>query len=140
MASGKEKAKENLDAFKVWVASKSADDFRQIVHRGGLNKREIAIECGFARSAVDQNPGIKKALIELEERLRNEGVLPLTVEPDAPPERATSDRKTDMGLERLQQLETENALLRAEVRELKAKLSSFAVLAEVLAETGRVPR
>jgi hypothetical protein len=140
VASGQEKSKENLQAFLLWVSLKSQEDFRQIVHRGGLNKREIAIECGFARSAVDQNPAIRKALLELEERLRNEGVLPNKEELTSVPIRMTSDRKMEMGLERLRQLETENALLRAEVLELKTKLSSFAVLAEVLAETGRVPR
>lgn len=55
MASGKELAKRNLELFSQWCKSKSPQEFRQMVHRGLLNRREIAQECGFARSAIDQN-------------------------------------------------------------------------------------
>ena len=76
----------------------------------------------------------------LEDNLRERGVLPLrVVGADTPPTK-TSSRTLQLDAERLRRLEQENALLRAENHELKAQISRFAVLSEVLAETGRLPR
>ena len=36
MANGKQIAKENVDKFVAWAATKSDDDFRQMIHRGNL--------------------------------------------------------------------------------------------------------
>ncbi len=139
--SGKELAKRNLELFSHWCKSKSPQEFGQMVHRGLLNRREIAQECGFARSAIDQNGAIREALQSLEERLRTEGVLPAKLEDDGPiPVSILKSSFGDQNLERLRRLESENAQLRAEVSELKSKLSDYATLSEVLAETGRVPR
>jgi len=141
MASGQELAKRNLELFYAWSKSKTHQEFRQIVHRGLLNRREIAKECGFARSALDQNGAIRTALRELEESLRAAGVLPAkSDEGDVPPVAFPRSASGDQSLERLRRLESENAQLRAEVSELKSKLSNYAVLSEILAETGRVPR
>lgn len=141
--NGQQKADDNLLRFKNWVASKLDADFAQIVSRGSLNRREIATECGFARSVVDQNPRVRQALLELESRLRDRGILPQksdTAEPTEAVTRPISDRKAQLEAERLRRLEQENALLRSENQELKEKLNQYATLAEVLAETGRIPR
>ena len=66
MASGRQIAEANVQVFRSWIAGKSADDFRAMSLRGVLSRTEIAKECGFAKSALDQNPRIKMALRELE--------------------------------------------------------------------------
>lgn len=141
--NGQQKADDNLLRFQNWVASKSAADFAQIVSRGSLNRREIATECGFARSVVDQNPRVRQALSELETRLRDTGVLPPKSEGTEDAEtvaRPISDKKAQLDAERLRRLEQENALLRSENQTLKEQLNQFATLAEILTETGRIPR
>lgn len=62
MASGKDKARLNLAAFQRWVATQTDEDFQQIVHRGQLNRGEVTKAIGIRKSALRQNPAIKKAL------------------------------------------------------------------------------
>ncbi len=145
MASGKQLAEQNVAVFAAWVASKTDDDFRAMANRGVLSRKEVATECGFAKSALDQNPRIKAALRELEDDLRQRGVLPpaVVLGPDAPqlpvtrePGRLRAAQET----ERLRRLEQENAGLKAEVAELKRALEKHAMLRDALALTGRLPR
>lgn len=42
MASGQQKAQQNLEAFEVWKATQTDHDFKQIVFRGQLNRIEVA--------------------------------------------------------------------------------------------------
>ncbi|MGP5108168.1 VPA1267 family protein [Pseudomonas helleri] len=69
-------SKQNLQAFAEWAASKTHDEFAQMLYRGSLHREEIALACGFAKSVLRQNPAIKAQLQALEDRLRGEGVLP----------------------------------------------------------------
>lgn len=145
MASGQQLAEENVRIFTVWAASKTDDDFRAMASRGALSRKEIATECGFAKSALGQNPRIKAALRELEDALRVRGVLPLAVEKT--PGDAAMPLMHDPGklrgaldAERLRRLETDNACLKAEVAELKRSLAKHTILSEALALTGRLPR
>ena len=145
MASGQQTAELNYLSFTAWKASKTDDDFRSMVSRGVLARQEIADECGFAKSALNQNPRIKRELGLLEVDLRARGVLPPLVEkagdePTEPPIRDASGRRAAQDAERLKRLEQENASLRAEVSELKEALSRYSVLREALATTGRLPR
>lgn len=145
MLSGRQKAEENYQAFLAWQASKADDDFRQYASRGILRRTEIATECGFAKSALDQNPRIKVALRELEDALRERGVLPPALnrspgEAVKPPMREVGGQRAMLDTERLRRLEQENASLRAENGELKRQLERYAVLHEALSLTGRVPR
>lgn len=146
MASGKQLAELNFQAFSSWLAAQSDDDFRQIVVRGGLSRREIASQCGFAVSALNQNPRIKSSLLAKEDSLREAGVLPpkATEEAgeDAPPPvpREAGNTGRSLDVERLRRLELENASLKAENHELKRQLERFTVLREVLSTTGRLPR
>lgn len=145
MASGRQLADENVLAFSLWLASKTDDDYRAVARRGVLSRKEIAKECGFAKSALDQNPRIKIALRELEDGLRARGVLPEVAE-KAPGElqllrmREAGGQRAMLNAERLRRLEQENASLRAENAELKRQLEKLAVLREALALTGRLPR
>lgn len=145
MASGQQIAEQNVKTFLTWAASKTDDDFRELVGRGVLSRKEIAVECGFAKSALDQNPRIKASLRELEDALRERGVLPPVVEksPDEdakPLVRETGKLRGALDAERVRRLETDNASLRAEVTELKRVLEKHAILSEALALTGRLPR
>ncbi len=76
MANGQQKAQHNLHAFEVWKATQEEDDFKQIVFRGQLNRREVAKAIGCGKSALNQNPALKEALANLEDHLRDRGVLP----------------------------------------------------------------
>lgn len=145
MASGRQLAEQNLATFLSWVASKTDDDFRSMASRGVLSRKEIAVECGFAKSALDQNPRIKSALKELETSLRARGLLPPASEnlSDGPAPvrvREPGRQKANFDAERLRRLEQENAALRAENAELKRVLSKHAVLSEALVLSGRLPR
>lgn len=146
MANGQQLAEQNFQTFCSWVESKTNDDFRQMVVRGALSRREIAAQCGFSTSALNQNPRIKAALLAKEDTLRVAGVLPLKVTEVGDEttlslprmEAGTANRSLDV--ERVKRLEVENASLRAENQELKRQLEKFAVLREVLSATGRIPR
>ena len=146
MANGQQLAELNFQTFCSWVESKTNDDFRQMVARGTLSRREIAAQCGFSTSALNQNPRIKAALLATEDALRVAGVLPPKVTevgdeatlPLPRMEAGTANRCLDV--ERVKRLEVENASLRVENQELKRQLEKFVVLREVLSTTGRLPR
>ena len=145
MASGRQLSEQNVAAFAAWVASKTDDEFRAMVSRGVLSRTEVAKECGFAKSALDQNPRIKGALRDLEDGLRLRGVLPPAVErdPEVPPTplmREPGRQRAAEDAERLRRLEQENAALKAEVAELKRTVEKFSTLRDALALTGRIPR
>lgn len=145
MANGRQIGEENVRRFATWAASKTDLDFRNMAAHGSLLRTEIATECGFGKSALSQNKDIRSALEKLEASLRERGVLPPIALTDE--NEASSPRPRPAGLAnsareaaRVSRLEQENASLRAETAELKRQLSRFAVLQEVLSETGRCPR
>ncbi len=108
-----------------------------------LFRKEIAAECGFGKSAINQNPRIKKALLELEDKLREKGILPEKVEKskeDKLPTRNINHVNNQRDSIRLNKLEQENAALRAENQRFKETLKRYQLLEEVIAETGRMPR
>lgn len=144
MASGRQLAEQNHETFVSWVASKTDAEFRSMVSRGVLSRTEIAKECGFAKSALAQNPRIRAALRELEDALRVRGVLPELAEQPAGGVteliRPAANSQGSRDAERLKRLEQENASLRAENNELKRHLERYAAIHEVLSLTGRVPR
>lgn len=75
MASGQQLSEQNFVAFNTWLASKTDDDFRQLASRGVLSRKEIAIECGFSKNALDQNPRIKTELKAAEQPFRERVIL-----------------------------------------------------------------
>lgn len=145
MASGRQLAEQNHVAFLSWMASKTDTDFRSMASRGVLSRKEIANECGFAKSALDQNPRIKAALQELEAALRTRGVLPLLNKShdDAPIGHLVDEAgcsRAAQDAERLRCIEKENAALKHEIAELKRSLEKYAMLNDALCQTGRLPR
>ena len=142
--NGQQKADQNLSTFLSWVAGKVDADYREMVLRGQLNRTEIARECGFAKSALLQNPRGKDSLKSLEAYLRERGILPplavsdgkapVVAAMDSPNPRAAADKA------RLKRLEAENAALKAELIELRRQLDCYRVIDNVLSDTGRLPR
>lgn len=71
MANGQQKAQRTAAAFQAWSAnSQSEDDFKQIIFQGQLNRGEIAKAVGCGKSALSQNPELRKHLKSLEDSLR----------------------------------------------------------------------
>lgn len=75
MISAKQIAEKNYQKFLVWMKSKNNDDYKQIIFHELLSRKEIAAECCFARSELIQNNLIKIALVALEKKLRQQGIL-----------------------------------------------------------------
>ncbi|MCL1140261.1 VPA1267 family protein [Shewanella pneumatophori] len=145
MASGQQKAQQNLEAFEVWQATQTNDDFKQIIFKGQLNRGEIAKAIGCGKSALTQNPALKEALKSLEDRLRDKGVLPpLTKsakkDTDKPKEYDNTRNRQLLDAKRVSTLEAENIELKAKVKELEGKLERFGELNETLSEMGFMPR
>ena len=145
MASGQQKAQQNLEAFEVWKATQTDDELKQIVFRGQLNRIEVAKGIGCGKSALNQNPALKKALKALEDELRSKGVLPPLTDAakknDGKPQAYdnTANRKL-LDSKRVSSLEAENIELKAKVRELEKRLERFGELSETLSEMGLMPR
>ena len=143
--NGQQKAQENLEAFEVWQATQTDDDFKQIVFGGKLNRGEVAKGVGCGKSALTQNPLIRKALKKLEDELRDEGVLPPLTESakkdaDKPKQYDNTANKKLLDSKRVSALEAENIELKAKVKELESKLERFGELNETLSEMGFMPR
>lgn len=145
MASGQQKAQQNLEAFEVWKATQTDDDLKQIVFRGQLNRTEVAKGIGCGKSALIQNPSLKKALKALEDELRDKGVLPPLTDAakknEGKPQAYdnTANRKL-LDSKRVSSLEAENIELKAKVKELEKRLERFGELSETLSEMGLMPR
>lgn len=142
--SGQQKADQNIAIFLSWSTSKTEADFREMALRGQLNRKEIARECGFAKSVLLQNPRVRDSLKSLEADLRERGILPpLAVIEGAAPVAATTESNNARAAAdkaRLKRLEVENAALRAELMELRDQLERYRVMDNVLSSTGRLPR
>ena len=145
MASGQQKAQQNLGAFEVWKATQTDDDFKQIVFRVQLNRIEVAKGIGCGKSALNQNPALRKALKALEGELRDRGVLPPLTEAarknEGKPQAYdnTANRKL-LDSKRVLSLEADNIELKAKVKELEKRLERFGELSETLSEMGLMPR
>lgn len=141
--NGQQCSAQNLAAFLWWIASKADVDYREMVVRGQLNRKEIARECGFAKSVLLQNPRVKDALKKLEADLRERGVLPplAVAEGEATVVAAgPSNPRVAADKARLKRLEAENAALKAELMELRGQLDRYRVMESILSSNGRLPR
>ena len=112
MASGQQLADEYVQRFATWMKTKSDEDFRNLVVRGVLSRKDIVAECGFSGSVLNQNPRVRKALQDLEDELRERQILPRKAG-------VATSRENSVRAERLSRLEQENASLKAENGELK---------------------
>ena len=136
MANGQQKALQNLEAFQVWQATQTQNDFEQIIVRGQLNRGEVAKAVGCGKSALTQNPALKKALALLEENLREKGVLPplkqpVKNSPEKPKQYDNTVNLKQLNSKRLSTLESENIELKAKVNELENKLKRYGCSGQV---------
>lgn len=140
MANGQQLAADNLRKFHAWVMERhKASDWIDYIFGGQLNRSEIAKECEFSVSALRQNPSIREALTELENKLRLDGIL--HEHSPSSDQRALQKRvnlSSTLDRERIKSLEEKNAALTAEVYALKETLKRYELLDMHLAETGRL--
>lgn len=145
MPNGQQLKVENYKKFLEWMKGKTDNDYRQLESRGLINRSEIAREIGFAKSVLAQNPDVKKALLSLEERLREKGILPplaasINVESPDPPLRASGTQRDLLDQERLKRLEETVAALRAERDMWRERCAQYEMLDRALSASGRLPR
>ena len=145
MGSAEQAKQDIFDKFMSWSATQDDACFSQIVFRGKLNRKEIALGAGIGKSALTQNEFIVSELSTLEDSLRDRGVLPKKtderIEKDKQPKEfdqsATGNALTKR---RSSKLEQENIELQAKVRELELKLEKYSELGDVISELGMMPR
>ena len=125
---------ESVASFVVWEKSMTNSGFKQIVYRGQLSRTEVAKGCGFAKSVLTQNPGVRKMLADLENRLREIGVLPKATE--AKIEADSKPKKYDSQINNRNQEQNRLRKLEQEILELKVKLRRLEELSEVLSDMG----
>ena len=145
MANGQQSGKENLDTFLLWKITQTDDTYKEMVYRGQLNRSDIAIACGFGKSALRQNPAIKDELEKLEDELREREILPSKSEERIekeirPKEFDQSATGNTLNKRRLSKLEQEYIELQAKVLELERKLEKYSELGDVIGELGMMPR
>jgi hypothetical protein len=154
--SGTEEGKQKTQQLREWIESLTTyndngdpnyDLFREYVYGKKLNRQEIKRELSFGDSTLKTNQPAKDVLKDIEDKLREAGILPPEDEQPKgkvkPEDLALRDRdktQSNRDKQRLNQLEQQNAGLRAEVFDLKAKLKELNALDEFLVETGRIPR
>jgi uncharacterized protein involved in propanediol utilization len=129
MANGQKKSDDNIELFKNWAASLSDKDFKEITHRGLLNRGEVAKGAGIGKSALSQNPSVKELLKNLENRLREKGVLPEITSTESSDETQQSDATAYDQTARKRNMESRNiANLEAKVLKLEVKIKRYAEL------------
>jgi hypothetical protein len=150
--AGRQGGIENVKAFQEWANERDrAGDWEDYVHRGQLNRSEIAKECCFALSSFRSNAGLGRALREAEAKLERSGVFAKSRSAhgtrgrnaDSNAIQAVNDRvmiAKNQADQRVKALEEQNATLRAEVYELREQLKRFKHLDEHLCRTGRLLR
>lgn len=145
MANGQQRSEDNLNKFEQWIATQADKDLKQIIHRGQLNRGEVAKGCGFGKSALRQNPKIKIRLEEIETDLRDRNILP-TLTPKAIKDKAIPKKYNPKAsnhlieAKKLATLEKEVLELKVENQLLKEKLERYTELSDVISELGVMPR
>lgn len=159
MANGQELAKENVGKFNDWHKTINDDDFRAMEHNGQLKRKLVAKGCGFAVSVLRQNPRVRALFVDLEDDLRERGVLPPLKEKKPSPEdepkeldqaqakrgtQATHVRRLEQDIVELRakvaQLTAENEKLEQALEKTGRKLNRLDAFNTALAEVGRLPR
>lgn len=151
--SGRQIAEQNVELIQAWIKARDeAGDWADYVRANQLNRTEVARECGFAKSALQQNPIIKQLLASLEERLQQDGVLfgqaqdsgmgmghvQKSADPDSEIALNMAMRAKAVAQQRVKTVEEQNATLRAEIKELKDRLRKSSLVDQHLAQTGRL--
>ena len=145
MGSAEQAKQDTFDKFMSWSATQDDACFSQIVFRGKLNRKEIALGAGIGKSALTQNELIVTELETLEDDLRKRGVLPKKTVDRIEKEKQLKEfdqsaTENARNKRRLSNLEQENTELKAKLRELELKLEKYSELGDVISELGMMPR
>lgn len=137
-SSGQQKAQEYAQRVWAWVAQReAANDFLEYERNGKINRQALCSELDFGRSVVSQNPAVRSALEDAEQRWfgpKQSDVKAHQAALERSERRvAKSNNNVNKLLDQITKLSAENALLRKQ-------LQKYEVMSEILAETGFVPR
>jgi hypothetical protein len=147
---GRQGGAENVKAFHEWANERDrAGDWKDYVHRGQLNRSEVAKECCFALSSFRSNKGLGRALQEAEEKLERSGVFAKSKSAHSTTGRSAETNAVEVvnqrimiaknqADQRVKALEEQNATLRAEVFDLREQLKRLKHLDQHLCRTGRL--
>lgn len=138
MKSAQQLKRESVAKLLAWYVGHDEQSIREYVRGDRLNRSVISKELGFSRSSWGSNPRLKKALVGIERRLIEGGVL--SAHESEKPIRDRSERKAMQNTQRLSSLEQQNASLQEENKRLKHKLKKLNLIDDFLEETGRLPR
>lgn len=125
--SGAAVGAENVARLRAYVDGLRAAGERLPERAGKPNVSAIALACGFDRQVLYKNPGARDLLAKAADEL---GL-------DASGEIATSPSGPDRRERRIQQLEQENAALRAEVVGMREQIRRLRHVETHMVETGR---
>lgn len=132
------KGAENIEAFRAWCRQReAAEDWHNYLHNGQLNRRAIAAECGFGRSAFVQNEGLKIALAKQETDLSSRGVASTPEKPTSSQSALPNKKQLRELQQQVQRLESRVATLAAENAELRLKLRQASAVADELVLDGK---
>lgn len=142
----KEQGQIYVERFKAWSESMSDNDFRQIVYAlmGILNRQEIKKLAGLSDQAIKKNVKVREALKDLEDALRERGILPQLTDAgnksqagaklyDKTATRSSMDSRRVAQLEsinhdlqvRVEKLEKENEVLRSKLASSKETVEAI---------------
>lgn len=141
-AKSKSTAQKKIDAvvrLRRWIEEKVKDKvLDQYIRNGKLNRSEIAMECGFARSSFSSNDLLAAELRSSEEHLIRSGVLKESS--DAGERKASSnalEAKLANREREINALRERLAIKTAEIEELKRRLTSSNSLLDDIIPSGR---
>ena len=130
--SGFQVGVEYVERLKRYFAD-VATEGRPLPARGGKpNASAIALACGFDRQVLYKNPAAKE--------LFDKAVRELGIEPAADHDKRDDEKPvahSDTRDRRILELEQENASLRAERADLRARIRRLEHIEELMVETGR---
>jgi len=134
---GEHGGEENVRRFNTYVAALRKEKRGLPARNGGPNLSAIAKVCGFDRGVFYSNEGVKLLLNEAWEELGLDDGRP---EPTTAYEAARlKDEAKSRGNSRIDGLEQEVLLLRAENAQLKAEAAKYKALQQLMIATGRMP-
>lgn len=133
-----QKAQQYADRVQKWIAERDAHgDYPEYERSNKVNRAALCDELDFSRSVVNQNPAVKAALAEAEERWY------AVREQDNKAHEAARERSEKRANQRsadVSKLEDQVAELKAQNSELRKQLKRYAAMDEVIQKTGLAPR
>ncbi len=136
--SGNGFKEQNINKFIAWRESvrDNREELIAMEHRGQLSRTAVAKAAGFGKSALKQNAEVLRLLLEFEEQLREQNILPKKVQESESKKKDIEVKPRDRNEAKVVQLEIQVNKLTQENLELKAKLTRFEELHEILVDLG----